>query len=111
MKTKSWRGVLGVAALLLAGAIALPAAAQEKKKGKKPAKGAKTVYQFGAIEIKGQVQRPQVFYFLQRAKIEYYGEVGVRRSFVQEVIASVIDEEFLTMKNKIPRSLLRSYEE
>ncbi|RME47362.1 MAG: hypothetical protein D6795_14200 [Deltaproteobacteria bacterium] len=96
--------------LLLPLLLASPAGAQGKKEKKSKGQPA-TVYQFSAIEIQGQVQRPSAIYFLQRAKIEYYGEVGVRRSFIPEIIESVIDEALLTTKNRIPRSLIRSYEE
>jgi len=94
--TRTWKAaLLGLACLLLAGAVAPAARAQDtataKAKAEKKKGGGPTV--IDEIVIEGQVRKPQAFYLLERSSFGYrIMELEVK--YTDAVVNSVKDEIF-----------------
>jgi hypothetical protein len=69
--------------------IAVPAAAQEKKRDK----GKGKVIQIDALKVEGQIQKPEAFYILQKGDVNFKG-LEPKKSFLPEILQSVEKEPF-----------------
>ena len=74
---------------LLSALIAVPAAAQEKKRDK----GKGKVIQIDALKVEGQIQKPEAFYILQKGDVNFKG-LEPKKSFLPEIVQSVEREPF-----------------
>lgn len=59
----------------------------------KAAKGAPRVIQFEALQVSGQVQKPEAFYILQRSQLDFKG-LEAKKSFIPQIIKSVEKDPF-----------------
>ena len=112
--TLKW-GRLPTLALVLVCAVALPAAAQPKKRGTPAAPPATTekaekadaptptdtkkkspkekTFDFNAMDLNGRMRTPQLLYFLERANEELERASLEKRSFIPHMVRSVEEEQ------------------
>ncbi len=86
MKHSAWKALLMVVAGVGLALLSSPASAQDRKASPK-------VIELDEEVIKGRVQKPEAFYILQHAALNYE-RLKPKESFIPEVVDSVKEDPF-----------------